>query len=93
MNSATLAQVRKFKAADGSFVWQAGIMEGQPARLLGYPVIEAEDMPDVTADACPIAFGNFMNGYLIASRRSARPEPQAALGFAPAPAPGVPATL
>ena len=43
-------------------------MEGQPARLLGYPVIEAEDMPDVAAGVFPIAFGNFRNGYLIAER-------------------------
>lgn len=70
MNSKTLAAVRKFKAADGSFLWQPGVMEGQPARLLGYPVIEAEDMPDVAANALPIAFGNFKAGYLIAERRS-----------------------
>ena len=70
MNSATLAQVRKFKAADGSFIWQPGIMDGQPARLLGYPVIEAEDMPDIAANAFPVAFGNFRNGYLIAERSS-----------------------
>ncbi|WP_374284231.1 phage major capsid protein [Novosphingobium sp.] len=70
MNSKTLAAVRKFKAADGSFLWQPGVMEGVPARLLGYPVIEAEDMPDVGAGAFPIAFGNFRNGYLIAERRT-----------------------
>ncbi len=68
MNSATLAVVRKLKAADGSFLWQPGIMEGQPARLLGYPVVEAEDMPDVAASAFPVAFGNFRNGYLITER-------------------------
>ena len=68
MNSATLAQVRKWKAADGSFLWQPGIMEGHPDRLLGYPVVEAEDMPDVAAGAFPIAFGNFRAGYLIAER-------------------------
>ncbi|MFM6933427.1 MAG: phage major capsid protein [Novosphingobium sp.] len=68
MNSATLSVVRKLKAADGSFLWQPGIMEGQPARLLGYPVIEAEDMPDLAANALPIAFGNFRNGYLITER-------------------------
>ncbi len=70
MNSKTLAAVRKFKAADGSFLWQPGVLEGVPARLLGYPVIEAEDMPDVGAGALPIAFGNFRNGYLIAERRT-----------------------
>ena len=68
MNSATLASVRKLKAADGSFLWQPGLMEGQPNRLLGYPVVEAEDMPDIGAGAYPIAFGNFRAGYLIAER-------------------------
>lgn len=68
MNSATLASVRKLKAADGSFLWQPGLMEGQPNRLLGYPVVEAEDMPDIAANAFPIAFGNFRAGYLITER-------------------------
>ena len=68
MNSSTLAQVRKFKTADGAFLWQPGLVEGQPDRLLGYPVVEAEDMPDIAASAYPIAFGNFRNGYLIAER-------------------------
>ncbi|PNU04654.1 phage major capsid protein [Novosphingobium guangzhouense] len=68
MNSKTLAQVRKLKAADGSFLWQPGLMEGQPNRLLGYPVVEAEDMPDIAAGTLPIAFGNFRAGYLIAER-------------------------
>ena len=69
MNTKTLAAVRKFKAADGTFLWQPGIFENAPARLLGYPVVEAEDMPDVAANALPIAFGNFQNGYIITERR------------------------
>ena len=68
MNSATLAEVRKLKTADGAFLWQPGMVEGQPDRLLGYPVVEAEDMPDISAGAYPIAFGNFRHGYLIAER-------------------------
>ncbi len=68
MNSATLAEVRKLKTTDGAFLWQPGLVEGQPDRLLGYPVVEAEDMPDIAADTCPIAFGNFRHGYLIAER-------------------------
>ncbi len=68
MNSATLANIRKLKTADGAFLWQPGLVEGQPDRLLGYPVVEAEDMPDVAAGAFPIAFGNFKAGYLIAER-------------------------
>jgi HK97 family phage major capsid protein len=68
MNSATLAEVRKLKAADGNFLWQPGLIEGQPDRLLGYPVVEAEDMPDIAAGSFPIAFGNFKAGYLVAER-------------------------
>lgn len=68
MNAATLAEVRKLRATDGTFLWQPGLTEGAPDRLLGYPVVEAEDMPDVGAGAFPIAFGNFKAGYLIAER-------------------------
>ena len=68
MNSATLAEVRKLKTADGAFLWQPGLVEGQPDRLLGFPVVEAEDMPDITSGSMPIAFGNFRAGYLIAER-------------------------
>ncbi|MEA3030271.1 MAG: hypothetical protein QOG13_1596 [Sphingomonadales bacterium] len=68
MNSATAAGIRKFKTADGAFLWQPGLVGGQPDTLLGYPVVEAEDMPDVAANSLSIAFGNFKAGYLIAER-------------------------
>jgi HK97 family phage major capsid protein len=68
MNSATAARVRKFKTTDGAFIWQPGLVAGQPETLLGYPVVEAEDMPDVAAGSLSIAFGNFKAGYLIAER-------------------------
>ena len=68
MNSATAARIRKFKTADGAFLWQTGLVAGQPDTLLGYPVVEAEDMPDVAADSLSVAFGNFRAGYLIAER-------------------------
>ncbi|KAB2854230.1 MAG: phage major capsid protein, partial [Sphingopyxis terrae] len=72
MNSDTLARIRKFKTSDGAFVWQPGMVEGQAATLLGYPVIEAEDMPDVAANSLSVAFGNFRAGYLIADRGETR---------------------
>ena len=68
MNSSTLARIRKFKTSDGAFVWQPSLIAGQPATLLGYPVVEAEDMPDIAANALSIAFGNFQLGYLITER-------------------------
>jgi len=68
MNGATLAAVRKMKTSDGAFIWQPGLTGGQPATLLGYPVVEAEDMPDIAANSLSIAFGNFQAGYVIAER-------------------------
>ncbi len=68
MNANTLARIRKFKTSDGAFVWQPGLSQAQPQTLLGYPVVEAEDMPDVAANSLSVAFGNFRLGYLIAER-------------------------
>jgi HK97 family phage major capsid protein len=68
MNSETLATIRKFKTADGAFIWTPGMVAGQPDTLLGYPVVESEDMPSIAANSTPIAFGNFKAGYLIAER-------------------------
>ncbi|WP_230635643.1 phage major capsid protein [Sphingomonas sp. Leaf4] len=68
MNAQTAARIRKFKTADGAFLWVPGLIEGRPDTLLGYPVVEAEDMPDIAAGNLAIAFGNFKAGYLIAER-------------------------
>jgi HK97 family phage major capsid protein len=68
MNASTLATIRKFKTTDGAFIWQPGLAAGQPDTLLGYPVVEAEDMPDIAANSLSVAFGNFKAGYLIAER-------------------------
>jgi len=68
MNSATLSVIRKFKTTDGAFLWQPSVSAEQPATLLGYPVIEAADMPDIAANSLSIAFGNFAHGYVIAER-------------------------
>lgn len=68
MNSATASIIRKFKTSTGGFLWQPSVVAGQPDTLLGYPVVEAEDMPDVAAESLSVAFGNFRAGYLIAER-------------------------
>jgi HK97 family phage major capsid protein len=72
MNSKTLSAVRKFKDSTGQFLWQPGLGEARPATLLGYPVVEAEDMPDIAADSLSIAFGNFKHGYVVADRTDVR---------------------
>jgi HK97 family phage major capsid protein len=72
MNSRTAGAVRKLKDADGRFLWSDGLAAGEPARLLGYPVLIAEDMPDIASGATAIAFGDFGAGYTIAERPDLR---------------------
>ncbi len=72
MNSKTAGAVRKMKDADGRFMWGDSLQAGEPARLMGYPVLIAEDMPDVGTNTYPIAFGDFRAGYTIAERPDLR---------------------
>ena len=72
MNSKTAGAVRKMKDADGRFLWSDGLAAGEPARLMGYPVLIAEDMPDIDTDETAVAFGDFGAGYTIAERPDLR---------------------
>lgn len=72
MNSKTAGVVRKIKDADGRFLWSDGLSAGEPARLLGYPVMVSEDMPDIAADSASVLFGDFEAGYTIAERPDIR---------------------
>ncbi len=72
MNSKTAGAVRKMKDADGRFMWGDSLQAGEPARQMGYAVLICEDMPDVAANAHPIAFGDFAAGYTIAERPDLR---------------------
>jgi len=68
MNRKTESAVRKFKDANGNYIWQPGAAAGQPATVFGYPVTEAEDMPDIASGSFSVAFGDFARGYLIVDR-------------------------
>jgi HK97 family phage major capsid protein len=72
MNRGTQAMIRKFKDADGHYLWQPPAAAGQSASLMGFPVAEAEDMPDVAAGSLSIAFGDFRAGYLVVDRTGVR---------------------
>ncbi len=72
MNSKTAGQIRKLKDNDGRFLWSDGLAAGEPARLMGYPVLIAEDMPDPDSNADAIAFGDFAAGYTVAERPDLR---------------------
>lgn len=72
MNSTTLARIRKFKDNGGQYLWQPSLDKGQPERILGYPVVADENMPDVAENSLPIAFGDFRRGYVINDRAGVR---------------------
>lgn len=72
MNRKTLAVVRKLKDGQGNYLWQPSYQAGQPSTLCGYPVQEIGEMPDVAANALPIAFGDFKRGYMILDRIGVR---------------------
>ena len=72
MNSKTAGAVRKMKDADGRFMWSDGLAAELPARLMGYPVLISEDMPDIGTNTYAIAFGDFKAGYTIAERPDLR---------------------
>lgn len=70
---AVIAKIRKFKeSTTNAYLWQPGLQQGQPATLLGYPVVLAEDMPALATDALSLAFGNFREGYQIVDRQGIR---------------------
>ncbi|MEN0078607.1 MAG: phage major capsid protein [Pseudomonadota bacterium] len=71
MNRRTLSVVRKLKDSDGRYIWQPG-MGGDSPTVLGYPVTEIEDMPDIGAGQSAIAFGDFRRGYLVVDRQGSR---------------------
>ncbi|GHE57496.1 phage capsid protein [Camelimonas fluminis] len=72
MNRKTQSLIRKFKASDGSYLWAPPATAGGAASLLGFPLVEAEDMPDVAADSFSVAFGDFRRGYLVVDRAGVR---------------------
>jgi HK97 family phage major capsid protein len=72
MNRRTQAEVRKLKDDSGNYIWQPPAVAGGQATLMGFPVAEAEDMPDIAANSLSIAFGDFRRGYLVVDRMGVR---------------------
>ena len=67
MNGTTLGVVRNFKDGQGNYIWQPSFQAGQPETILGRPVIEAVDMPDIENGSFPILYGDF-SAYRIVDR-------------------------
>ena len=72
MNTGLLSEIRKFKDANGDYLWRPGMENGAPATLLGYPVVEVADMPVKAASSLSLAFANMKRAYTITDRMDTR---------------------
>ena len=72
MNRRTQSAIRKFKDEGGAYLWQPPAGLGQPATLMSFPVVEAEDMPNIGPGSPSVAFGDFKRGYLVVDRTGIR---------------------
>ena len=69
LNGTTLGVIRTLKDGDGRMLWQPSFQAGQPETILGRPVVEAVDMPDISSGGFPILYGDF-SAYRIVDRLS-----------------------
>ena len=72
MNRRTQSDLRKFKTTTGEYIWEPPATLGAQATLMNFPVVEAEDMPDIAADSLSVAFGDFSRGYVVVDRIGVR---------------------
>ena len=73
MNRRTLAQIRKFRDAEGRVLVLPNVTAtGLEFTLHGHPVSLFEDMPNIATNSLSIAFGNFQAGYTIVDRAGIR---------------------
>lgn len=68
MARSTVAAVRKLKDGQGNYLWAPSLQSMSGGVVLGFNIVEAEDMPVIAADSLSIAFGDFAEAYQIVDR-------------------------
>ena len=68
LNDSTVKNLRRLKDGNGQYLWQPGLKEGQPDKLLSYRLVTSAYMPEVASGAKPVLFGDF-SSYWIADRQ------------------------
>ena len=68
MSDKVMNTARKFKDAEGAYIWAPPSGAAEVATILGKPVYTDDNMPAVAASEFPIAFGDFARSYLIVDR-------------------------
>jgi HK97 family phage major capsid protein len=72
MKDSTVKIIRKLKtgvSSDNTYLWQAGLKDGEPDRLFGRPVVVSEFMPAATTALKPVIFGD-LSYYYIGDRQA-----------------------
>ena len=72
LNKATLFTIAAFKDTGGRYIFNPIAAPNVPATLLGYEVVEAEDMPTIAASSYSVLFGDFKRAYTIVDRIGTR---------------------
>jgi HK97 family phage major capsid protein len=73
MSRSAMATIRRLKdKSTGNYLWQPGLIAGQPHTLLGHQVVLVDEMPTLIRGqaSLSIAFANFYEGYQIVDRGS-----------------------
>lgn len=75
MNRDTVGKIRSFKSTTGEYLWapgtgENGLVPGTAATLLGRPIVELPDMPNVAPSTISVAFGDVASAYRIIDRIS-----------------------
>lgn len=75
MNRTTQSVVRRLKDSSNRYLWDmgfnaspSGMAQRAPMTILGAPVVEMNDVPDVAAGKYSIILGDFKKGYTMVDR-------------------------
>lgn len=72
MSDAVMETVRKFKNADGDFIWAPPSSTADVATILQKPVYTDDNMETIAAGKYPIAFADFKRAYTVVDRMGTR---------------------
>ena len=68
MASATANALDKLKDNNKDYIWRPGMTAGAPPSRLGRPVQFDENMPAISSNTFPVAFGDWKAGYIIVDK-------------------------
>lgn len=71
-NKAVLFEIMGFKDYQGRYVFSPMTAPGTQDTILGYPIVEAEDIPTKAASSLSLVFANFKLGYVVVDRIGTR---------------------